>query len=151
MRWNAEEAAVYFQSKEYIDTALIPVISLSFEDGKIGSGDENEWIQWISMEIERQFKGRILLLPPLTYVHTFEKGERNNWFKLWVESLNGQCFNHIVLIGTDDLRSVTETLDCEYFQVPRVPLLHVEKQYKVSMMEHEVKQLLPRIVELWQN
>ncbi|WAA13753.1 DUF2487 family protein [Fervidibacillus halotolerans] len=152
MRWTAEEAVVYLQSKEYIDTALIPIISISFDQKGIDSGNDNEWIQRISMEIEKQFKGRILLLPPLSYATSFQKEQRKNWFRLWVESLNNNVFKHLLFIGTEDLWvSVAEEFDCKYFRIPSVPLRHLDDPYKWTMVQNQVKKLLPQIVEMWHN
>ena len=55
--------------KEYVDTAVIPLIPVSFGDeNETSAASMSEFITLLSTLLERQFTGRILLLPPFTYL-----------------------------------------------------------------------------------
>ena len=59
MKWTAKDLDMYVQAKEYVDTLLIPLVPLSFGERIKKSGSMNEFITILSMEIEKQMKGRI--------------------------------------------------------------------------------------------
>lgn len=68
MKWTAKDLDMYMQSKEYVDTVLIPLVPLSFKGQMKQSGSMNEFLTILSLEIEKQMKGRILLLPTFHYI-----------------------------------------------------------------------------------
>lgn len=68
MRWRAADADAYLQSADYIDTAVIPLISITSSGGLKEAVEQGESTQLLSEELERQLKGRVYLFPSYTYV-----------------------------------------------------------------------------------
>lgn len=63
MRWRMTDAKDYLQAKDYIDTAVIPLINIKVGDHFKMAAEKGEFTQLLSEELERQLKGRVYLLP----------------------------------------------------------------------------------------
>ena len=72
MKWIPQDTEMFLGAREYVDTVIMPLIGITFQDYVKQSASINEFITIISRQVEQQFKGRVLLLPPLTYC--------NDWF-----------------------------------------------------------------------
>jgi len=83
MKWVTKDMDVYIQAKEYVDTAVIPLIPVSLEGNLKNTVSMGEFITILSNEVERQFKGRIILFPAFTYSNGEElemaKVRLNQW------------------------------------------------------------------------
>ncbi|MCU9613701.1 YpiF family protein [Caldibacillus lycopersici] len=151
MRWTAKESALFFESKEYIDTALVPLTPIAFDEQGRETGNANEFIQLITMNIEKQFKGRILLLPAFTYFHSESDDWKNQLLASWLNELKSN-FKHVFIISTDQSwKPILEKSGNEFIWLPAVPLEHLEDEYKTTIIEGQVKQLLNLFVMKWQN
>lgn len=65
MNWNGRDTESFQQQKEYVDTALVPLIPISFESDMKETASQYEFMQLLTTLLEKQFKGRILLIPRL--------------------------------------------------------------------------------------
>ncbi len=64
MRWASKDLARYEEIKEYLDTAILGVFRIRFDENRIGEVEEFEKMNgWLS-EAEQQLKGRLFLFPP---------------------------------------------------------------------------------------
>ena len=68
MKWALGDVDVYNQSREYVDTAIVPLIPVSLEADLKGTVSKGEFITYVSVELERQLKGRVFLFPSLSYL-----------------------------------------------------------------------------------
>lgn len=103
MKWNREDVAIYLKAKEYIDTVLIPLIPISFHEEDMKETMELvEMTNYIALQIERQYKGRILLLPGYTYMkHQDNKNQLMN-LKNWETTILNEGFKHIIYVSLDE-------------------------------------------------
>lgn len=76
MKWQATEMDTYLQAKEYVDTAIIPLIPLSWQKDVKQTVAMGEFISIITMEVEKQFHGRVVQFPGFTYVKTEDMNSR---------------------------------------------------------------------------
>lgn len=70
-----KDIEIYQNEKEYVDTAVIPLIPISFGPDMAQSASFSENAVFLSTLLEKQLTGRILLLPAFSYVKT-EKTEK---------------------------------------------------------------------------
>lgn len=152
MRWVPKEISLYLNEKEYIDTALIPIIPLSFNKGIKEAANQSEFVQLIGYHLEKQFKGRILLLPPLTYFLTFAKELKQKLLNEWLEKVAENGFKHIFFLTTDqEWKQLIEQANGECIWLPSIPLEHLDEKHKYSIIDNQVGQLLNIFVEKWQK
>ena len=63
MNWNVKDIEVFEAEKAYIDTAVIPVDSCCIWEGYKVSAAQSEFINLLTLHLERQFKGRMMMSP----------------------------------------------------------------------------------------
>lgn len=65
MNFIVKDVEQFQAQKQFIDTAIVPLVQLDFSDqGMKQSSSASEYLMTLTNFIEQQFKGRLLLLPP---------------------------------------------------------------------------------------
>ncbi|PJH93971.1 YpiF family protein [Bacillus sp. SN1] len=145
MRWRITDAKDYLQAKDYIDTAVIPLINI-----KVGvhfkiTAEKGEFTQLLSDELERQLKGRVYLLPPYTYVDRNEKTVQG--LKDLREELISE-FPHVVLLTSDENWNSKDALG-KIIVTPSVPLEHLNDSLKRKILDERTAEILNVLLQLW--
>jgi hypothetical protein len=152
MKWVSKDIETYLTAKEYVDTAVIPVISVSFGDEMMQSASSAEFITLLTSYLERQFTGRLLLLPPFTYLKSDHPEYIIQQMKKWEENIEKNEFKHIFYITSEsDWKIYEKELTGSLIWLPSLPLEHLNDQQKISMIESQVKQLLSLFTQKWQE
>ncbi|MFD1738537.1 YpiF family protein [Bacillus salitolerans] len=152
MKWLTTDIDLYLQSKEYVDTALIPLIPIGFGDQMKNIVLQGEFITTLSLEVERQFKGRLFLMPSFTYWKADSiEGEFERIQTLKKQLLN-QGMKHVLYMTSDaDWKQYENELGSSLLWLPAVPLEHVENKYKQKIVTDQVQQVVPQILNAWRN
>ncbi|MBM7713625.1 YpiF family protein [Siminovitchia sp. FSL H7-0308] len=152
MEWKAKDIEVYLKEKSYIDTVIVPLIPISFGSHMKQIAEKGEFTHLLSQHLERQFKGRALALPPFTYLSEMADNEKVSSIQKWVEHMKEHEVKYVFLLTSDESwRSMAEQLSASLLFAASVPLEHLDEQYKHSIMETQVKQLMNEIVQGWQG
>ncbi|MDZ5473247.1 YpiF family protein [Bacillus sp. 31A1R] len=151
MKWVSQDIDMYLKSKEYVDTAVLPLLPVSFNDDIKQSVSMTEFITLLSIQLERQFRGRLVMLPGFSYMKSQSMDKLVEDIKGWEEELLKQGFKHVFLVTSDSEWKKSEgELQGELIWLPSIPLEHMDENYKVSILEDQVKQLLNLFVQKWQ-
>ncbi|MGE9753108.1 YpiF family protein [Bacillus inaquosorum] len=145
MRWRITDAKDYLQAKDYIDTAVIPLINI-----KVGvhfkiTAEKGEFTQLLSDELERQLKGRVYLLPPYTYVDRNEKTVQG--LKDLREELISE-FPHVILLTSDENWNSEDALG-KIIVTHSVPLEHLNDSLKRKILDERTAEILNVLLQLW--
>ncbi len=150
MKWVAEDAEMYQKAAEYVDTAIVPLLPVSFGEDMKQNASMAEFIGILTTQLEKQFKGRIFLLPGFVYI----KGQEGNVGALqgWENTLLDKQFKHVFYITSDlNWRQYEKELSGNLLWLPSLSLEHMQEQQKVAIVEDQVKQLLSLFTEKWQE
>ncbi|ASS96404.1 YpiF family protein [Peribacillus simplex] len=150
MKWTAKDLDMYMQSKEYVDTVLIPLVPLSFKGQMKQTGSMNEFLTILSLEIEKQMKGRILLLPTFHYLSgEMDKVER---LKRWANELKENDFEHVFFLTSDfEWKKEERELENNLVWIPAIPLEGLEIEQAKEMINQQVLQILDIFSYNWKN
>ncbi|TMU86768.1 DUF2487 family protein [Bacillus sp. BHET2] len=152
MIWNVKDIEVFEAEKAYIDTAVIPVVPVDFGKDIRVSAAQSEFINLLTLHLERQFKGRMMMTPTFTYRLSESREDGASMLSRWAEELSESGVKHIFYLTSDSgWKQVEEMLGDRLIWVPSIPLENLDDQYKHSIMEDQVKQLLNVIVQKWQK
>ncbi|WP_240375578.1 YpiF family protein [Bacillus piscicola] len=152
MNWTTEDIPSYVKEKKYVDTALVPLISLEFGDGIKQSAAMNEFITVISKEMERQFRGRMLLVPPFTYLEDNNINDLKKLAEEWIKQMKKGDVKHIILITADpSWKKVEQELEGMLLWMPLVPFENMDDEYKKQVISEQIKQLLPLVMDKWKE
>ena len=151
MKWNAKDIDVYLQSKEYVDTAVIPLFPNSWTDQVKSTVALGEYITVLANEVERQFKGRIILFPAFTYSSNEEDSSRLTRLQRWSEDVMQGGIKHIVYLTSDsDWKQVENDVAGTLIWFPTLPLEYVDENYKQKIIQDQTKQLISLFMDTWQ-
>ncbi|WP_059170950.1 YpiF family protein [Bacillus sp. FJAT-27445] len=151
MKWSAVDIKSYIEAKEYVDTAIIPLVGIEFGEGLPGSASAAEYIGILATQLERQFTGRLLLLPPFTYLKE-EMVEASARLNIWEERLTAEGIRHIFLLtSAQEWRTVEENLKGSLIWLPALPLASIDEQQKVLLVNDQVKQLMQLFTAKWRS
>ncbi|HEY4552764.1 MAG TPA: YpiF family protein [Bacillaceae bacterium] len=152
MNWNAKDIDLYLKERLYVDTAVIPLLPITFGEGMKQTAEQAEFIQLLALHLERQFKGRMLFIPPFTYLDTMEGAQKAETLDKWTEEARSSGFSTVFLLTSDSgWKPLESKVKGSLLWLPSVPFEHMEDQYKHSIIESQVKQLLAEIVRHWQS
>src|SRR5437763_3468437 len=152
MKWIPQEVETYLNAKEYVDTAVIPVYSLSFGEEMKQSAAAFEFISLLTGYLERQFTGRILLFPPFTYLKSDSMENVMSELLKWEENVLQSEFKHIFYITSEqDLRMYETRIGGSLIWLPTLPLGNMTEPQKIEIVESQSKQLLSIFIQKWSN
>ncbi|WP_310171266.1 YpiF family protein [Neobacillus niacini] len=150
MKWIPKDIDTFLGAKEYIDTAIVPIYSVSFGDEMKDSASKHEFITLLTSYLERQFTGRILLFPPYTYLKNERIENTMSELKKWEENIKNSELKHIFFITSEiEWKSQEEKLNGSLIWLPSIPLEHMDETQKVSIIDSQVKQLVNLFTEKW--
>ncbi|WP_243290051.1 YpiF family protein [Bacillus sp. FJAT-47783] len=145
MKWEGKDIDQYVQAKEYVDTAVVPLVPISFSEQMKQVVSKGEFVLTLANELERQLKGRILLLPPYTYLKN-EEENKDKELKKWKATIKPH-FKHVIFLTSDeDWKREGED---DIVWVPTVPLEHMDADLKRKLLQDQIEQILNILLQSW--
>lgn len=145
MKFQAEDVDRFLQSKDYIDTAIIPLVGIGADQIK-QTVSLGEFTILVAEELERQLKGRVFLFPPHTYLEVNE-GKQEDILMIR-KSLQGH-FQHVVYITSDNSWGHRTEISESLFMLNPVPLEHLKVELKEKIIQESVGQILNFLLQKW--
>ncbi|BDH61399.1 hypothetical protein MTP04_15290 [Lysinibacillus sp. PLM2] len=146
MFFNVKDVSEFQNNKEFIDTVIIPLLSINLTENMIKqSSSATEYLMSLTAFIEQQFKGRLMLMPPFSY--TEETKDDLSLVNL-KEAFQNAGFKHVLFITCDHYwTSYNEDLDVIW--LPSIPLESMDKTVKKTILEDQLKQVIPVLSSKW--
>ncbi|MGH3042498.1 MAG: DUF2487 family protein, partial [Gaiellaceae bacterium] len=122
----------------------------SFRGQMKQTGSMNEFLTILSLEIEKQMKGRILLLPTFHYLSgEMDKVER---LKRWANEVKENNFEHVFFLTSDfEWKKEERELENNLVWIPAIPLEGLEIEQAREMINQQVLQILDIFSYNWKN
>ena len=136
----------FLQNKQFIDTAVVPLVGLDFDEAKIRhSGSQAEYLMSLTAFIEQQFKGRLLLMPPFTYLEVQKEQVDLNFMENYIKKCG---FKHIFFL-TCDSHWANNKGQQQVIWLPAIPLESMDKAVRQRILEDQLKQVIPFFTSEW--
>ena len=146
MNWTAKDMDTYLQQKEYIDTLIVPLLKVETELGAMkNSTSSSEFLMHLTTFIETQFKGRMMLMPPFAYTQSMDLREMAGTL---AQDISATSFKHVFFLTTDSAWTSIK-MDGEVIWLPSIPLESMDPQLRQTIIEDQLRQVLPRFTEKW--
>lgn len=140
MLYNNRDLRVLKDEIEFVDTAIVPVLNIDFDAELLHHANNLELIQLVTVQLEKQLKGRLLITPALTIV----AGEQSSLDK-YKDQLIDYGFKHVVSLSFDDI-----DLDGVHnIKVNSIPISDMDNEMKISIINDEVKTVIKQIIGVW--
>lgn len=139
MLFNHQDIKMLSGQLEYIDTVIIPVVNVDYSKQLLHIADSYEMIQYVTFGVEQQFKGRLLVIPPIqisldtTVVDVIES------------QLVEFGFKNIIFVTPQKLELDKENVH----KINILPLETLDNEMKQEFVQDNVKALMKVIITLW--
>ncbi|MCY7531997.1 YpiF family protein [Bacillus altitudinis] len=142
MKFQSEDADLFLQSKDYIDTAIIPLVRIDASHIK-QTVSLGEFTMLVAEDLERQLKGRVFLFPSHTYLEVKQEDI------LAVKQSLQEHFQHVVFITSDTKWKEQLEVSESAFILQSVPLEHLKVNLKQKVIQDSVEQILNFLLQKW--
>lgn len=143
MRFDGLDAMKSLSERQYVDTLVVPLVELAFDEDMVRKAEGNEVIQAVALETERQLSGRTMLSPTISYVDA-EAG------RALAEQVTVQAtasgFTHVLFISSD-LRFKGSELPIIF--VPPLALKGMSGEQSHTMVQNFATQVITELSSRW--
>jgi hypothetical protein len=152
LKWICADIESYVNEKEYIDTMILPLYPISFTRNVERTVEMTEYISLITILLEKQFKGRVLLVPGYSYLKKLEGEMPVEDLLKWEEEIMTSGSKHLFYFTCDsDWKNVENSLQGSLIWVPTFPILKMDAKQRNVIIEDQVKQLSSLLTQKWQQ
>lgn len=146
MYWNSKDMSVFMEQKEFVDTAVIPLLLIDGQASKLKQNASSaEFLMALTAFIENQFKGRVILMPPVSYT---TRSNRQQLGQEWDEMLKEAGFKHLFFVSSD-VEWVTEESTLNVIYTPSIPLESMDRKLRQSVLDDQLRQIIPVFAKRW--
>lgn len=152
MIWTTKDVETSIKELKYVDTALIPLIPIDWEQNMKSTVVKAEFITLISQALEREYKGRVLLFPPFTYLTNESNEELTNRINNWASLLTreGVALKHIFCITSDSTwKEIENNMNETLIWLPTLPVGDVDQSYVSQLIRDQVEQMRTIFSNKW--
>ncbi|MRG86392.1 DUF2487 family protein [Salinibacillus xinjiangensis] len=104
MKWKRQDMQQYLKSKEYIDTAIVPLLPFSMEgndEDLLSLTYQHEVMDVFTERLEKEYKGRIFRFPTYSYLATSKIEDEVERLNGYYEQLKTQPFQFVFYLTFD--------------------------------------------------
>ncbi|WP_199666859.1 DUF2487 family protein [Exiguobacterium sp. AM39-5BH] len=143
MRFDGIDAMKSLTERQYVDTLVVPLVELAFDEEMVRKAEGNEVIQAVALETERQLSGRTMLSPSASYVDV-DAGLA--LAKKIREQATASGFSHVLFISSD-LRF--KDFELPIIFVPPLALKGMSGEQSHTMVQNFVTQVITELSSRW--
>lgn len=148
MYWNSKDISVFVEQQEFVDTAVIPLLLIDGQASRLKQNASSaEFLMSLTAFIENQFKGRVVLMPPVSYTNRSNRQQLGNE---WNETLKEVGFKHLFFVSSD-MEWGTEASEWNVIYTPSIPLEHMDQKLRQSVLEDQLRQIIPVFAKRWSD
>lgn len=146
MNWVAKDIDTYLTQKEYIDTVVVPLVAVDTRPETMKqSASSAEFLMNLSTFIEKQFKGRMMFLPPVSYT---QSADLQQLAQTLDQDLAESSFPHVFFLTSDSKWTAVESKG-KVVWIPSIPLETMDESLRKTIMEDQLRQVLPHFMDKW--
>lgn len=152
MKWNKKDISQYKEVKEYVDTLILPLLPITLDTNKDAEkfAWQGELIDLFSAELERNFTGRIFLMPSYQYINASDREKEIERINYWVQDAKTNPFQHIFFLTLDHHWKKYETnLDGTLLWFPAMASGDPTSKEFQTVIKDQVNQLSELIRSYW--
>lgn len=108
MQWVSAQVQQFYESPQYLDTAVIPCYRIDLFNRDLEHVKANEQVMMRLMDLEDRLKGRLILFPACVFYDTVEQ-HINSTIEVTSNAL--QQFNYVIYVPFDQaLHDIMQTI-----------------------------------------
>ena len=147
MKYQSLDTEIFLKSREYIDTVIIPLNPIAFDDTFSQTVSSYEFMTLLTYELEKELKGRVFLAQPLPYIKSSPIEEKSQLLSTWLNYYQSEGFKTIRFFTTDSKWTSIE--GGHVLWIPAVPIDKMPPETIKSVISEQTKQLSAVLEETW--
>ncbi|QKE71824.1 DUF2487 family protein [Arthrobacter citreus] len=148
MKWTTNELNQVLENLEYIDTIVIPLCPVSLKKENISLAEQREDIIILTSEIERTYKGRIVISPEFTYLP--EESNKIDRLKAWYEGFKGEGIKHVFYLTCDfDWRQFESEMDESLIWLPTLNINSLDESSQRVIVDKQLSHINALFSKRW--
>ncbi|WP_226034696.1 YpiF family protein [Aquibacillus saliphilus] len=152
MKWQKEDIDQYQGAEEFVDTLLIPLMPITMNSKKDIKklAFQGDLLNFFANEIEKQFKGRIFLIPTYSYYESNESENEVERLNNWVNQLTKNPFKHVFFLTFDHHWKKDErNLDGNLLWFPAIQTEEIDSKQTQPILKDQITQINELIRSYW--
>lgn len=148
MKWTTSDLEQVLEHIQYIDTIIVPLCPVSLTKDKISLAEQREDLIILTSELERTYKGRVVISPEFTYLpNEITKFERlKEWHKEFLES----GMKHIFYITCDyEWKQSNTEVDESLVWLPALNINSLDESTQRVIVEKQLSHLNALFYKKW--
>lgn len=140
MLYNNRDLRVLKDEIEFVDTAIVPFMSVDFDNDILHHANNLELIQHVTVQLEKQLKGRLLITPALTTVES-----NTATLEAYQQQLADYGFKKVISLSFMDI----DIEGIHNIKINNIPISDMDAEMKISIINDEVKSVIKKIIGVW--
>lgn len=152
MQWNPEDLSAFFQAKDYIDTVILPITSISFTNKEEAEklAIQKRSLEIVSQEMERNYAGRIFVCPVYIYPHHVNRQTEIDRINSWTEEMLAEHFEHRFILSHDiGWKKYEKQFEANFIWTPSFSLKNFQTDEARQFMKEQTTELSDLIRSYW--
>jgi hypothetical protein len=148
MIWIEKDLKQVIENKEFIDTVLVPLTPISFNEQDVKLANQVEDLGILLNELERQYRGRVIVTPPFSYlINESNKVERlNEWGNMFRE--NGM--KNVFFVTCDfEWKGLETDFTDNIMWIPSLDLASFDMTTQKSIVSKHIEHLITVFSKKW--
>ena len=148
MIWIEKDLKQVIENKEFIDTVLVPLTPISFNEQDVKLANQVEDLGILLNELERQYRGRVIVTPPFSYlINESNKVERlNEWGNMFRE--NGM--KNIFFVTCDfEWKGLETDFTDNIMWIPSLDLASFDMMTQKTIVSKHIEHLITIFSKKW--
>jgi hypothetical protein len=150
MKWELTTADQFIEAKEYIDTAIVPLIKIELGEQFKRALTNSAWLTGVASGIEGKLMGRVMLLPVYSYTGLEKEDYLIANLDTYTNHLQQHGFKNVIFLTHNSLgSSMKQQLNAEFISVAP------ENPESLDISSDEVDKLaqkmVPEIIAFWKK
>ncbi|SDK52074.1 DUF2487 family protein [Lacicoccus qingdaonensis] len=141
MLYNFNDIKNLKDQLEFVDTAVIPFVSADLDEQALTHANDIELVQLVTIQLEKQFKGRIFITPAMTTVLS-----DTEVLKQYQKQLYDYGFKNVVILTHLNLDDEFNSI-----RLNQIPLQDMSSDIKFDLVNDEVKKVMKSIISIWNS
>lgn len=141
MLYNFNDIKNLKDQLEFVDTAVIPFVSADLDEQALTHANDIELVQLVTIQLEKQFKGRIFITPAMTTVLS-----GTEVLKQYQKQLYDYGFKNVVILTHLNLDDEFNSI-----RLNQIPLQDMSSDIKFDLVNDEVKKVMKSIISIWNS
>lgn len=148
MKWTTSDLEQVLEHQKYIDTIIVPLCPVSLQKDLISLAEQREDLIILTSEIERTYKGRVVIAPEFTYLI----GENNKLDRLneWNKEFTQSGMKHIFYLTCDyEWKQVNAGFDESLIWLPALNINNLDETTQRVIVDKQLTHLNALFSKIW--